>query len=432
MSKQIQEQLKNLKHIEQGFAPDAFWVEKNKQALMTRIESEKKEVMSAQQTWQFFVPAKMLFAARPVATLVIVSILSVVGWTASVSASYQSLPGDLLYNVKIASEKTQIAFAGIVQGPEKKAALLNNAAKTRAYEAKALIAQKKDARLVEETLTDLEETVEQARKTAQTVSEKEPTSAPKLVAELAQSNTVINDTLDDVFNGTDVIESDLAERIVKTTKTVTGKSIEAAQEIVKKQEAGTIGDEQTEEVKKVVTSVIESASRDLEGAAQALEKNKTAAQQVEIAIASSTAGIADTPTTSVATSTPPPSTVSETSSTQPGETTTPSQAAPVTITKPLSATDLTAIPGASVGSLQDVLTLVNEGRLSEALDKVAAVAKEETNQAPIIIEQTPVAAPVTPTPPTATQPVTGTGGAAAGSTGGTQVDTSSTPLPQQQ
>lgn len=363
MSLSLKQQLRQIKNQKQGFAPDSVWVEKNKKAMLARIEQDAGQREPAVQPWQMFMPGRVLFAARPVATFVLVTIVSVVGWTASVSASYQSLPGDFLYNVKIASEKTQIAFAGIVQGSEKKAKLLNNAAKTRAYEAKILISQNKDAKLVEETLIDLEDTVEQVRKTVQSVSEREPENASKVVAQLAQSNTIINRTLGDVLDDSERLEQGLVEKVVNTKKVVTGKSIEAVQNVVKKQEEGAIGSDQSEHVKDAVEDVIETVNDNLEDTAAIIQRIKNA----EAKRASST------PLTNAISST------TLESITEDGPTT----------NQDTQENGIDSAKKDIADDLKQLLQLVDEGKLSEALERIANAnnSGSKTDEQSVIEEQ---------------------------------------------
>lgn len=365
MSNRLKEQLKELRD-EHQFTPDASWVADNKAALMARIASET--ATDAQQVtmplWQYLLPQKMLVSVRSIATLVIVSIVSVVGWTASVSASYQSIPGDLLYGVKIATEKTQIAFAGVVQGSEKKATLLNNAAKTRAYETKVLIAQKKSSELVEDTLEALEETVEEAKKSVSVTTQKKSVHTAKAVAELAQSNGIIAETLGDAIEDVSAVDVAVVEKVVNTTKTVTAKSLEAAKEIVvKKQEGGLAEELSDEDVQDAVGEVINSVNASLEGTSGALKKVLEGVQK------SSTS----TPPVITVTTTPP--VVS---------TTTTAESTDETADKEGSATtdsgETKTVEQVAEGVAEEYAAarqLVDEGKLVEALDKALSVT--ETN-----------------------------------------------------
>lgn len=63
---------------------------------------------------KLFIPQNVWrFALQPALVMVIVLGVGTGGWITSVQAASKSLPGDALYSIKIASEKTQVAFASL-------------------------------------------------------------------------------------------------------------------------------------------------------------------------------------------------------------------------------------------------------------------------------------------------------------------------------
>lgn len=65
---------------------------------------------------KLFIPQNVWrFALQPALVMVLVLGVGTGGWITSVQAASNSLPGDALYSIKIASEKTQVAFASFSQ-----------------------------------------------------------------------------------------------------------------------------------------------------------------------------------------------------------------------------------------------------------------------------------------------------------------------------
>jgi hypothetical protein len=90
----------------------------------------------------FIVPKQVFVGARMTFVYAGVIGLAAYGWGVSVSAAQGSLPGDILYNVKKANEKTELFFAG-TKSDEKVAVLLNHASR-RAEELKQIQALPED------------------------------------------------------------------------------------------------------------------------------------------------------------------------------------------------------------------------------------------------------------------------------------------------
>lgn len=119
----LRAQLKRLKESRNLLTADDFWVSENKQKLMKDIAcvSESKEESVdfhlIPTSWlhaaHIFVPRGLIRALRPAFSALLVLFVVFAGWSASVSASFYSLPGDILWNFKIAGEKAQMAMATI-------------------------------------------------------------------------------------------------------------------------------------------------------------------------------------------------------------------------------------------------------------------------------------------------------------------------------
>lgn len=141
MTRDLKSQLKALQH-HQAFRPEETWVGALKDEL-ARIPATSA-VPHAEASWvkraadlvSFVVPKNVFTGARLTAVYVAVFGLAAYGWSVSVSAAQTSLPGDILYNVKKANEKTELFFAGS-KSDEKVAVLLDHASR-RADELKQI------------------------------------------------------------------------------------------------------------------------------------------------------------------------------------------------------------------------------------------------------------------------------------------------------
>ena len=111
--------IKQLKKIGQtkagGHAREA-WVRDTRAELMAKAENDLREMpeVKAGDVKQLALALDMgtgwQKSFRPVVAAVVAVILVFGGWTATVSASYNSLPGERLYSVKIFNEGTQISL----------------------------------------------------------------------------------------------------------------------------------------------------------------------------------------------------------------------------------------------------------------------------------------------------------------------------------
>lgn len=112
-SRDIKNQIKSLQGI--GVSPE--WKASQRDLLLSQIRGQMPEGYSSGQkaknnaafSWEVFRFVTPAFVFRPVGAIAIALLLVVGGSAASVSAG-KSLPGDMLYPVKIATERAQLTF----------------------------------------------------------------------------------------------------------------------------------------------------------------------------------------------------------------------------------------------------------------------------------------------------------------------------------
>jgi hypothetical protein len=189
MSKKLISQLKNLRSYNGQVNPDRSWVVRNRQELLIKIENSSQEDANVYPTYRermwkefstvahLFVPSRILVMARTSLTVTLVATVAVSGWIASVSASQDSLPGEVLYGVKIATEKTELIVASVIGSEESVAAtnLKHAAKKVEEYKKaksskQAAVSIKSLKKKIESTSKSLKNTENQSSKKAVAVA----------------------------------------------------------------------------------------------------------------------------------------------------------------------------------------------------------------------------------------------------------------------
>jgi len=102
-------------------SPRPEWLKANRDILLMQVKNsirtEVKEtrVWNTENLWQFLdviLPARTVYyVVRPAVAVMLIVGMMFGGWVTTVSASYNSLPGEYLYAVKMATEAVQVAVA---------------------------------------------------------------------------------------------------------------------------------------------------------------------------------------------------------------------------------------------------------------------------------------------------------------------------------
>src|SRR3989339_172523 len=147
MSRDLIQKLKQLKH---GSAkPRAEWLKSNREILLSQIRNTTVDLGVKQSTYHInniwtglaiFFPKPLVYnVMRPMAVLLIVTMVATSGWITTVDAAYNTLPGDWLYSAKRVAEKTQVTVASVVGAKTTETKLHSEFAKRRASEAKQIV-----------------------------------------------------------------------------------------------------------------------------------------------------------------------------------------------------------------------------------------------------------------------------------------------------
>ena len=125
MKDSIVRQLKALKDERAGGSPDARWLASTKETLMMQIgntvSSERRTGLRAfAQNLRVFLPENMMRAMMVPALMLVLIVSAGFSSMAVVASAHGTLPGDVLYGVKLAAEAVCLRFAPKVERTERR------------------------------------------------------------------------------------------------------------------------------------------------------------------------------------------------------------------------------------------------------------------------------------------------------------------------
>jgi len=286
MSKGILRQLKDLKSGEVN--PRAEWMQTNRSVLLSQIKNTINPSESRQSTpkniWEglaiFFSPNTVNFALRPVAILLIVSLVLLTGKIATVDAAYEVLPGDLFYPAKRVVEKTQVAVVKIIGDKKTETKLHSEFAKRRASEANRMVvsgdAQK--AEMVSQTLSDLK----QELKSVDVKLDNPSDVTADVVREVKQNTEEIRNTLNQVKNNLIVDDGgkNLTQEVAAAKDAAKDTEMKAVQTMVDKHLQGD-ATVTKDEVKQVINDTLKNVVGEATESKQNAEDAKNVVEAVK-------------------------------------------------------------------------------------------------------------------------------------------------------
>ena len=271
MYRNTREQLKKLKNTNSRINPDHSWVTKNKEKMMSQISnntSDQKTAFNFSYIWDMInviVPGQMVYSVvRPVLVFLLIGAVATSGWIASVGATVNSLPGDLGYGVKLATEKTQQIVTSVTSSDDKEAQLHMEFASRRSEEVKKVVENKvadndsvETSKKVEDTIKRLEKSIDSANDKLKEVGEKQPEKIVETSKAVAEKTKEINNNLKDA--GKKVGDAGITE----AKKKVSEVGLNAVEAVVKVKEAGS-AEVSDEEVRDLVNDQIENILADVD------------------------------------------------------------------------------------------------------------------------------------------------------------------------
>lgn len=240
MSRDLIRQLKSLK--QETINPRGDWQKTNRELLLAQIKNtlptkivETREA-KLERFWagiSIFLPRPMVNNfVRPLAVLVLISLVATGTYSATAKASYATIPGDWLYPAKRAAEKTQGAVLSLFGDKSAEAQFHVSLAQRRADEVKAIIKQdgpnKNDLATV--TMADLKSELDSVNTNLDSDSEavqadvaqdiKENTEAIKATLETVKTQLILSpsstsDNLTQAVSETKDLAKDVSVRAVE-------------------------------------------------------------------------------------------------------------------------------------------------------------------------------------------------------------------------
>lgn len=144
----VVQQIRSLKHTAHTANPDPSWVASTRARMIQHIDRTTEEMptrlLTLNHVWSalsLIMPQKTVYAVvRPAVIFTVCFTLGTAGWITTVTASLESLPGDALYPVKLATEQTQVAVTQAIKGDAASTELRVSFATRRADEVAKVIA----------------------------------------------------------------------------------------------------------------------------------------------------------------------------------------------------------------------------------------------------------------------------------------------------
>lgn len=301
MSKELKKKLKGLKTRDGRVNPDKEWVIKSKIDLMNSISNsslvvnEKVGLKKVNSFIDLFVPKEFLLYARPLAISALAFVIVVGGWIAGVSASQDSLPGDVLWGVKLAGEKTRLVIASVGGSKEKEAGLHLEFASNRAGEIKEVVIKEESTKKVESINTavdSLKKSMESASKTLEDaategmsgvleIAANTDKKVEKILVDLKESQKVAKAEGIEDINGINKVE----DQMKAVSKVVEDMSVKTIGVLVSKTEDTSINEEVKTEVKEMIKTQV---GKHLDKVAEDFNETKQVVQGATNLVASST------------------------------------------------------------------------------------------------------------------------------------------------
>jgi chromosome segregation ATPase len=367
----IIEQLKELKNIR----PREGWVNAQRELLLSQITKQNiaKPQSFLVNGWYLaksLMPVGVLrFAAKPVGVFVSLMVLVFSTGMFGVNASRSSLPGDMLYQVKLTSEKVKVGFTV----KEEKKAILH-------------------VQFAEERVKEIE-TVSQKVSSIETKKEQIKVAAVGLKNEMAKTNETLDKVKQDQTNAKDVLQTvknvdqktaelgvriELKKEEMKDNKEITKSlsevkaamaetGVKAVEVIVSKHESGAIKLSDTEIIETInnIDKKIESAQKKID---EVTAQVKEVSANVTDAEKQQAVATAATTENKISSDIKPASTTDKT--VDPGA---------KTVDKDLTAQEvkvdeIKAKPTEAGQKLNEAKDLLNHGDLSSAIERVQQVS----------------------------------------------------------
>lgn len=315
MGKELIKKLRSIKSQDGLINPDRVWVAQNRVKLLENVRQSAMQMQAEAQpekiTAKFaeniseglnvFFSRRVLSLAHTSMTVFLIGALTVGSWIASVSASYDSLPGQIMYSVKMANEGTELLVANMIGSEKDKVSTILKHASHRVDEYQRSESEEQAT----QAIASLKKKIESSSVSLIEAEKESPKSAVE-VAKVIEEKT--EEILVALSNEESVTGTKLALQndMVNVEGIIQDAGIKAVEMIVKKVEQKEVGEDviTTEELKQTIAKRLDQLVSDV---SRIEEKNNVSSSTINIVkmeTASSTEAIASLTILNSATSTP--------------------------------------------------------------------------------------------------------------------------------
>jgi len=259
----IREKLNKLKDSDK-LNPDKQWKQKNKEALLSEIESEKEKSATISEKvaslCDVLFPYRVV-AASKMAVFIFLLVFGVIGgWSATVQASYSSVPGDTLYNVKMVAEGAQLTMTKMTGDQAKEAKLHSEFATRRAKEVEKILKNDKDPNKAKKVIKSMNKSIDKAKDSLKRANESGNKDAVNSTQKILNNNEIIKETLSKVLVDMSDGSATLADDIVVVQGKINAGSLQILEYMVRSQLEDKV-DLSQEEAKALVINTISALSK---------------------------------------------------------------------------------------------------------------------------------------------------------------------------
>ena len=236
--------LKQLKTHQSAGMVERDFVKKNRDILLMQIKNnvgESKRSLNPAYIWRVFeavIPGSVFrFVVRPALLGLLIFGVFFGGWAATVSASYNSLPGDALYSVKIITEKAQLSLTA----KEDKTILRSQFAERRLEEMRKVLEApytKEKAEKARQAVQNFSKQVKAVKNSLESMDSSKDSQKILEVAKKVESKiSEYTTALEKAKNGSN--NEDVKKEVAKATDMVQDTGIKAVEVIIENEDKTT-------------------------------------------------------------------------------------------------------------------------------------------------------------------------------------------------
>ncbi|MFA5187864.1 MAG: DUF5667 domain-containing protein [Patescibacteria group bacterium] len=253
--------LKQINNLKKTIKPDSAWQKANREILLSQIKSQT----SAEFSYSHKIMLQNLFLAvyKPVGSMILICSVLFGAWIASVGATKNSQPGDLLYGLKLTAERMQV---NLTMNDEKRTNLEIAFAERRLDEIKQTTAKdgsNKNKKNLEVTLKNFQESINNVKSNLAKLEATDKQAALK-VADLIDEKTksyvgILKDQQD---QNPQFVASENAEQAISDSKATGNKALSV---ILEEFEAGNSG-LKVDDLRQKINTRIDDLDKNIESA----------------------------------------------------------------------------------------------------------------------------------------------------------------------